>query len=428
MERYLTFFVVITCFVHNSEGSLINSPCKKSSDWSNHYIRCPTDHTIYIAKHVIEDGFNTLMSPALGCFASDAVYCGVELPTNNTNIKNYHIMDSAVNACNGRNECTLSRQYFLEAEAALKKFCNASLRPEVQKATFRQSIDYECIQDSQIINMSVVKNESRPFGPVYLKASSANCSCDISGAMSSIEILQAKSVFLLIQSKENTLLEHPDTSVGLYGVRIPLKTEDIVITILNGTNTSLALMKVRSEGILRIRCSNYKILRRAREFRVQKMIESRLFQSSRSYGALESTTSQQNDQQVGTVRPDVRFTIGGSLKPNFTFTIGDVLNLTLSFFIIFLFVLSILYKRRTNGHVSAEIKLKDKEEKLVLVCYPNNGQKKAKVEIHQADCMCVSTTGRPVRRSNYTSLQIVNPSESSDQRNKNSADLYSDVV
>lgn len=27
------------------------------------------------------------------------------------------------------------------------------------------------------------------------------------------------------------------------------------------------------------------------------MIESRLFQSSRSYGALESTTSQQNDQQ-----------------------------------------------------------------------------------------------------------------------------------
>lgn len=55
-------------------------------------------------------------------------------------------MDSAVNACNGRNECTLSRQYFLEAEAALKKFCNASLRPELQEATFRQSIDYECIQ------------------------------------------------------------------------------------------------------------------------------------------------------------------------------------------------------------------------------------------------------------------------------------------
>nr|XP_034337968.1 uncharacterized protein LOC105336243 isoform X2 [Crassostrea gigas] len=390
MERYLTFFVVITCFVHNSEGSLINSPCKKSSDWSNHHIRCPTDHTIYIAKHVIEDGFNTLMSPALGCFASDGVYCGVELPTNNTNIKNYHIMDSAVIACNGRNECTLSRQYFLEAEAALKKFCNASLRPEVQKATFRQSIDYECIQDSQIINMSVVKNESRPFGPVYLKASSAKCSCDISGAMSSIEILQAKSVFLLIQSKENTLLEHPDTSVGLYGVHIPLKTEDIVITILNGTNTSLALMKIRSEGILRIRCSNYRILRRAREYRVQKMIESRLFQSSRSYGASESTTSQQNDQQVGTVRPDVRFTIGGSLKPNFTFTIGDVLNLILSFFIIFLFVLSILYKRRTSGHVSAEIKFKDKEEKLVILCYPTTGRRKQRLRsIRRTVCVCL---------------------------------------
>ena len=134
-----------------NSGVLLNSPCTKTSDWSNyHILRCPTNHTIYITKHVIEDGFTKLAFPSLGCSVLDAVYCGVELPTNNTSLKNYHILDSAVKTYNGRNECNLTRQYFLEAEAALKKFCNASLRPELQKATFRQSIDYECIQGVQI--------------------------------------------------------------------------------------------------------------------------------------------------------------------------------------------------------------------------------------------------------------------------------------
>lgn len=44
--------------------------------------------------------------------------------------------------------------------------------------------------------------------------------------------------------------EHRDTSVGLYGVHVTLKTEDIVISILNGTNTSLALMKFEVKVIL----------------------------------------------------------------------------------------------------------------------------------------------------------------------------------
>lgn len=83
---------------------------------------------------------------------------------------------------------------------------------------------------------------------------------------------------------------------------------------------------------------------------------------------------------------------------------------------------------RASGQVSAEIKFREKEETLVLVCYPNKEQKKAKVEIHRADCMCVSTKDRPVRRSNYTTLQVVNSSESSDQRSKNSADVYLDIV
>lgn len=38
-----------------NSGVLMNSPCQKTSDWSNYHISCPTNHTIYIAKHVIED-------------------------------------------------------------------------------------------------------------------------------------------------------------------------------------------------------------------------------------------------------------------------------------------------------------------------------------------------------------------------------------
>lgn len=127
-------------------GVMVNSPCTKTSDWSKYNIRCPINHTIYIARHVIEDGFHRLIFPSLECSAKDGFYCGVELPTSNTNLKRYHILDSAVHICNGRNECTLTKTYFLEAEAAIKKFCNASLRTELQEATFRQSIEYECIQ------------------------------------------------------------------------------------------------------------------------------------------------------------------------------------------------------------------------------------------------------------------------------------------
>lgn len=128
-------------------GSLNNSPCKKTSDWSNFHIRCPTNHTIYITKHVIEDGFNRLQYPALGCSASDAIYCGGKLPINNTmNLKNHGVFESAVNACNGRTECILNKDYFLKAESSVKRSCSALRLPELEKASFRQSVYHECIQ------------------------------------------------------------------------------------------------------------------------------------------------------------------------------------------------------------------------------------------------------------------------------------------
>lgn len=128
-------------------GSLNNSPCKRTPDWSNYVICCPTNHTIYITKHVIEDGFNTLLTPALGCSASDAVYCGAKLPINNTmNLKNHGVFESAVNACNGRTECSLNKNYFLNVESSVKMSCSSLQVHELEKASFRQSIYYECNQ------------------------------------------------------------------------------------------------------------------------------------------------------------------------------------------------------------------------------------------------------------------------------------------
>lgn len=151
----LVFFFIYYKKSHNiiqivylyKTGSLINSPCKKTSGWSKYHIRCRASQTVYITSHVIEDGFNTHLSPALGCSANDAVYCGAKLPTNNTmNLKKHDLFESAVNECNGRTECTLGKHYFLKAESSVKMSCDALRIPELEKASFRQSVYYECIQ------------------------------------------------------------------------------------------------------------------------------------------------------------------------------------------------------------------------------------------------------------------------------------------
>lgn len=139
-KSYNKLFIVFLYIL----GTLNSSPCKKTSDWSNHLIRCPTSQTIYITKHVLEDGFTRLLYPALGCSSSDAIYCGGDLPINNTlNLENHDVFESAVNACNGRTECILNKDYFLKAESSVKRTCSASRLLE-KKASFRQSVLYEC--------------------------------------------------------------------------------------------------------------------------------------------------------------------------------------------------------------------------------------------------------------------------------------------
>nr|XP_034337963.1 uncharacterized protein LOC117692842 isoform X1 [Crassostrea gigas] len=423
MQGYFIIYMVVVLEVFpETMGVLVNSPCKKTSDWSNYQILCPTNHTIYITKHVIEDGFNRLMFPSLGCSASDAVYCGVELPANNINLKNYHILDSAVNTCNGRNECSLSRQYFLEAEAALKKYCNASLRHELQKATFRQSIDYECIQDSQIVDMCLAKNESSHFyQPVYLTASDPNCTCSLTGSVTRVKILQTISIKLLIQSKDNNIFEHHYTGVNLYGDDIPVQADNLIIAIRNGSDASLTLIKVLGKGGFTISCdknipvraSSSLINRRA--FKIEPTIGIS-FTKSKTSIFIESTT---NDQ-VPVYREKIE-------SPKMATTDGGVLSWIQTILIIFLllFAFLIYYKKRTEGHSSVEIGIKDKQEKLMLVCHPKN-EKKTSIEIHQADCMCASNNKRNATASAYTPLQIENEVERNIHTSTNND--YLDVI
>lgn len=81
---------------------------------------------------------------------------------------------------------------------------------------------------------------------------------------------------------------------------------------------------------------------------------------------------------------------------------------------------------RTAGHNSVEIRIKDKQEKLILVCYPKDEKKKTSIEIHQADCMCASNNEHKETASPYTPLQIVNEVEVNNQTSNNND--YLDVI
>uniref|UniRef100_A0A8W8JUU5 Uncharacterized protein n=1 Tax=Magallana gigas TaxID=29159 RepID=A0A8W8JUU5_MAGGI len=57
----------------------------------------------------------------------------------------------------------------------------------------------ECIQDSRIMEICLTENKSKYFDqPLYLKASDADCSCNLTGTVMRVEILQTISVKLLI--------------------------------------------------------------------------------------------------------------------------------------------------------------------------------------------------------------------------------------
>ena len=127
------------------QGSVHNSLCKRTEEWSDYHLRCFNSGKIHIKRHVVEDGFQKSEFLALGCSTKDALYCGADLPKNNTiNFQN-DVFVNAVKQCNGKTECILRKGYFVEAEKSVRDTCDTSTHPDLLKANFRQSIEYQCI-------------------------------------------------------------------------------------------------------------------------------------------------------------------------------------------------------------------------------------------------------------------------------------------
>ena len=127
------------------QGSVHNSPCKRTEEWSDYHLRCFNSGKIHIKRHVVEDGFQQSEFLALGCTTKDALYCGADLPKNYTiNLQN-DVFVNAIKQCNGKTECILRKGYFVEAEESVRDSCDNSTRPDLLKPKFRQSIEYECI-------------------------------------------------------------------------------------------------------------------------------------------------------------------------------------------------------------------------------------------------------------------------------------------
>lgn len=131
-----------------NSGVLMNSPCQKTSDWSNYHISCPTNHTIYIAKHVIEDVLPSWTS--LPSFVASVMLftlvSNYQLKTKSV-IKTTTFWNQPIIITHAMvNMSVLCPNNILKkAETALKKFCNVSLRPILQES-IRQSMNCECIQ------------------------------------------------------------------------------------------------------------------------------------------------------------------------------------------------------------------------------------------------------------------------------------------
>ena len=127
------------------QGSLHYSPCKRTEEWSYYHLQCFNNNTIHIKRHVIEDGFRKSEYLALGCYTEDALYCGADLPNNNSiNLLN-GVFVNAVKQCNGKTDCILTKDYFKEAEKSVRDSCYTSTHPDLRNAKFRQSMEYECI-------------------------------------------------------------------------------------------------------------------------------------------------------------------------------------------------------------------------------------------------------------------------------------------
>ena len=128
------------------QGFVHNSQCKRTEERGDYHFQCFNNSMIHIKRHVVEDGFQHSEFLALGCTTKDAIYCGADLPQNNTINYQNDVFVKAVKHCNGKRECLLRKSYFMEAEESVRDSCDTSTHPDLQKAKFRQSIEYECIR------------------------------------------------------------------------------------------------------------------------------------------------------------------------------------------------------------------------------------------------------------------------------------------
>ncbi|XP_062594335.1 uncharacterized protein LOC134255808 [Saccostrea cucullata] len=242
---YHTIGIIVFILIVDIQGSLQNTQCKRTRDWNGYQFQCPKNHTIYIKHHIIEDGFHKLSSTIFGCQETDALYCGAKLPINQTLGQNNSAFSSAVRDCNGKIQCHVSTQYFKDVEAGLRKSCSQSHQSDLNEAKFRQSIDYECIQDYQVIDMCTNRKYSRsPHVYLRLSGDRENCSCDVIGNISPVHILQTNMVEISIYNESMPFYEHNHPSVSLYGVEVQVITKKLLIRTKGKSASSYILIKV----------------------------------------------------------------------------------------------------------------------------------------------------------------------------------------
>nr|XP_022337009.1 uncharacterized protein LOC111133175 isoform X1 [Crassostrea virginica] len=403
MDRCLIICVVLLILDLKALGFLLNSPCKKTTDWDNYHLQCETNHKIYLRHHTIEDGFEKLLFPALGCTSRDALYCGADLPNNNNiNLQN-DVFVNAVKHCNGKTDCILRTDYFTKAEKSVRDSCDTSTHPDLQNAKFRQSMEYECIPESPMLDMCTRGSENRSQH-IYLEAFSngpqRNCSCHVTGSASKVEILQTISSQVQIFSNDSFVLDHQNPRLGIYGMVIPVNADKLTVTLLDVSNESLALIKI--VGNVLVECNKPKLLRAFR----------RNLSLPATVTTVEAAMSLMIDATIETTRP---FSVGPQLNTvhlDSEMQAGalDILQISLiilSFFLL-AFLLMTNFNRRTIENKSAEISIDNVKERLVLIIQPSQENRLTKIEMIKADCLCDRSNHGNRQSALYTPLQIEN--------------------
>ncbi|XP_078337254.1 uncharacterized protein LOC111134277 [Crassostrea virginica] len=404
MDKRLFWFVIINLNM-NVTGSVHNSPCKITEEWSDYHLRCLNNDRIHIKRHVVEDGFQKSEFLALGCTTNDAIYCGVDLPQNNTiNLQN-DVFVNAVKQCNGKTECILRKGYFVEAEKSVRDSCDTSTHPDLLKAKFRQSMEFECIGESQVRDMCTRRSENRS-PHIYLNASSngpqRNCSCHVTGSASKVEILQTISSQVQILSNDTFVLDHQNPRLGIYGMVIPINADSLTVTLLDVSNESLALIKI--VGNVLVECNKHKLLRAFQRDLSLPVTMDRTTVKAAMFTTIEATIDTTRlfsvGPQLNTVHLDSEMQAGAL----------DILQISLiilSFFLL-AFLLMTNFKRRTIENKSAEISIENVKERLVLIIQPSHENRLTQIEMHKADCLCDRSNHGNRQSTLYTPLQIEN--------------------